>query len=140
MNWSVKEVAAAVSLNERTIRSYLYRGIIKATKKDGRYTFSAEEFEKLLSNPYIKPAIEAKRRGVLLDFLGQNEEGECLMIRKKQSDNKNIDALSKAVCDVANNTSQAKMTFFYDDKTKIANCYFVGNSEAVAKINQLFSH
>lgn len=67
--YTINEVATMTGLTTRTIRNYLKSGLIIGEKTNGIWTFSSEDYCSILSNPAIKPSIQAKNNAVIYDYL-----------------------------------------------------------------------
>lgn len=61
-------------LTDRTLRNYLAMGLLEGEKINGLWHFTAEQVEKFISHPSVKPSITAKRNSLVYDFLIGSEE------------------------------------------------------------------
>lgn len=67
--YTINEVAMMTGLTTRTLRNYIKMNILKGEKIDGVWKFTVEDISDFISNPYVKPSIQAKNKAVIFDFL-----------------------------------------------------------------------
>ena len=100
--YSINEVSKMTGLTTRTIRNYLSDGIVAASKIDGKWVFSEDNFLAMLENPYIAPAIKAKYYAPVFDFLmADKKPGNelCLVIDRCIAES-DFEPLVSKVCDL----------------------------------------
>ena len=66
--YTINEVAMMTGLTTRTLRNYIKQDILKGEKTDGIWIFTAEEISDFISDPNVKPSIQAKKKSVIFDF------------------------------------------------------------------------
>lgn len=67
--YTIADIAQITGLSSRTIRTYRKMGLLEGTLQGGAWTFTQEQVGKLLEEPYVKGAMEAKRNAIWTDFL-----------------------------------------------------------------------
>lgn len=100
--YSLNEVSKMTGLTTRSIRDFLYDGIATASKIDGKWVFSEQEFLAMLENPYIAPAIKVKNYAPVFDFFKADKKTDntiCLVIDRCLDDS-DFEPLISKVCQV----------------------------------------
>ena len=132
--YSINEVSRMTGLTTRTIRNYLSDGIATASKIDGKWVFSQEEFFAILDNPYIAPAIKAKNYAPVFDFLKTDKKSGnelCLVIDRCIVDS-DFEPLISKICGLMENVKNVE--FRFEKKEKNIRIIFVGDEEQVKRI------
>ena len=68
---TLAQLAAISMLTERTLRSYLKRGLLAGEKTPGGWRFTAEQTAAFLALPQVCSASNARRNAVAEDFIQQ---------------------------------------------------------------------
>ena len=66
---TLAQLAAISMLTERTLRSYLKRGLLAGEKTPGGWRFTAEQTAAFLALPQVRSASNARRNAVADDFV-----------------------------------------------------------------------
>ena len=66
---TLAQLAAISMLTERTLRSYLKRGLLAGEKTPGGWRFTAEQTVAFLALPQVRSASNARRNAVAEDFI-----------------------------------------------------------------------
>ena len=66
---TLAQLAAISMLTERTLRSYLKRGLLAGEKTPGGWRFTAEQTAAFLALPQVRSASNARRNAVAEDFI-----------------------------------------------------------------------
>ena len=98
--YTLNEVAMMTGLNTRTLRNYLKMDVLKGEKIDGIWKFSECEFSEFISNPYVKPSLQAKSKAIVFDFLNEKEKqlNEICIILDLHVDFTESDEISEFFC------------------------------------------
>ena len=75
-SYNIKELAMMTDLTTRTLRNYLRSGLLNGDKIDGMWQFTAENISDFISNPIVKPSIQAKNKAIVFDFLADDHKKE----------------------------------------------------------------
>ena len=67
--YTIEDVAQMTGLSSRTIRTYRKMGLLEGALQGNTWTFTPEQVGKLLNEPYVQGAIEAKRNAIWTGFL-----------------------------------------------------------------------
>ena len=122
--YTITEISIMTGLTTRTIRNYLKSGLINAEKVNGIWMFSPEDFSDMLTNPAIKPSIQAKNNAVVYDFLVDN----------KKKINK-INETSEFFCNTINSLSETgELSFKFEKNGRNVRVILNGTEETVIDI------
>jgi hypothetical protein len=72
--YTINQVAMMTGLTTRTLRNYINSSVLTGEKIDGVWQFSEEDLSAMISNPMVKPSIQAKNKGVVFDFLAEEKK------------------------------------------------------------------
>jgi len=135
--YTINEISTMTGLTTRTIRNYLKSGLINGEKANGIWTFSSEDFSDMLTNPVIKPSIQAKNNAVVYDFLVDNRKKTnkiCTVIDLCVGDAESNE-ISDFFCDTINNLPESgNLTFKYEKNGKNTRIILSGTEETVIDI------
>lgn len=103
--YTLNQVASMTGLSTRTIRNYLKSGLAQGEKINGVWLFSEEEFENLITNPAIKPAIKARSNSIIFDFVADSKKrsNKICSILDFCADDSESEKISQFFCDTINN-------------------------------------
>lgn len=135
--YTINQVAQMTGLSVRTIRNYLKSGLVNGEKTDGVWLFSVEDFEKVLTNPAIKPSIKAKGNGVIFDFIADDRKknNKTCTILDLYADDKESKEISQFFCDTINNNySMADLVFKFEKYGKNVRVILSGAEEVVSDL------
>ncbi len=135
--YTINEISTMTGLTTRTIRNYLKSGLINGEKVNGIWTFSSEDFSDMLTNPVIKPSIQAKNNAVVYDFLVDNRKKTnkiCTVIDLCVGDAESNE-ISDFFCDTINNLPESgNLTFKYEKNGRNTRIILSGTEETVIDI------
>ena len=132
--YSINEVSKMTGLTTRTIRNYLSDGIATASKIDGKWVFSEDNFLAMLENPYIALAIKAKHYAPVFDFLKADKKPGnelCLVIDRCIAES-DFEPLVSKVCDLMKDVENVE--FRCEKKDTNIRFIFTGDEEQVKRI------
>ncbi len=81
--YTLNDVAEMTGLTTRTLRNDIKLGFLEGQKEDGVWRFTQEEFTAFISHPSVRPTLQAKRQGIVYDFLADTKKKEtrvCLIL------------------------------------------------------------
>jgi len=70
--YTINEIATMTGLTTRTVRNYIKMGLLQGEKIDGVWQFSTEAVSDFMADKNVQPSIQAKKNGVVFDFLADN--------------------------------------------------------------------
>lgn len=73
-NYSITDIALMTGLSDRTIRTYIKKGLLKGEKSDGIWLFSEEDLNRFFNENYIKESIKIKNHALINDFVFNNKK------------------------------------------------------------------
>lgn len=74
--FTINDVAVMTGFTTRSLRMFIQQGFLEGEKVDGKWSFTAEQFNAFISNPNIKEGIRIKNNAVIYDFLATFEKPE----------------------------------------------------------------
>ena len=78
-SYSINDLAMITSLSTRTLRNYLNMGFLQGNKENGTWVFSHEQVQEFMENKAVKPAMRAKKNGIILDFISTKPDKQDKM-------------------------------------------------------------
>ncbi len=135
--YTINEISAMTGLTTRTIRNYLKSGLINGEKTSGVWMFSSKDFSDMLTNPAIKPSIQAKNNAVVYDFLVDNKKkiNKICTIIDLYIDDTESNEISEFFCDTINSLSEAgELSFKFEKNDKNVRVILSGTEETVIEI------
>lgn len=115
--YTINDLAVMSGLTTRTIRNYLKTGFMTGEKVDGVWQFTEEEVSACFSNPSILPAIQAKNKAIVYDFLANDRKkanAVCVVLDLK-TDQDEAKEVSEFFCNAANYASGIHFAFRYEN-------------------------
>ena len=134
--YTLNEVAMMTGLNTRTLRNYLKMDVLKGEKIDGIWKFSECEFADFISNPYVKPSLQAKSKAIVFDFLNEKEKqlNEICTILDLHVDLTESDEISEFFCTERNKRPEEKITFSFERNGAYTRVILRGYEDTVMEI------
>lgn len=135
--YTINQVASMTGLSARTIRNYLKSGLVNGEKTDGIWLFSAEDFEKMLADPAIKPSIKAKSNAVVFDFIADDRKknNKICTILDLYADDKESEEISQFFCNTINNDyNTADLIFKFEKYGKNVRIILSGAEDVVSDL------
>lgn len=116
--YTINDLAVMTGLTARTIRNYMKLGLLDGEKVDGVWRFTAEQFSAFVADPNVKPSLQAKKRGIVFDFLAndrKNGNAACVVLDLK-TDGAGADEVSRFFCDAVNRGAEGvQFAFWYEN-------------------------
>lgn len=134
--YTLNEVAMMTGLSTRTLRNYLKMDVLKGEKIDGIWKFSECEFSDFISNPYVKPILQAKSKAIVFDFLNEREKqlNEICTILDLHVDLTESDEISEFFCTERNKRPEEKITFSFERNGAYTRVILRGYEDTVMEI------
>lgn len=102
--YSINEVAQMTGLTTKTLRNYIADGFLVGEKSNGKWLFSMDAVQAMITAPFVDASIKIKSSSVVKDFLDNDkkkEDGMCLILDKKVGEEQAI-ALGEFLCQQVN--------------------------------------
>ncbi len=72
--YTLNHLVLITGLTDRTLRSYISSGLLTGEKINGLWHFTPEQVEAFIRYPAVRPSIQAKKNGIVYDFLLQTKK------------------------------------------------------------------
>lgn len=132
-NYTINEVAMMTGLTTRTLRNYIKLGILKGEKLDGIWKFSAEDISDFISNPAVKPSVQAKNKSLVFDFLALDSKktNEICSILDLYVEKEESEEICSFFCNNINQCKDTKIRFNYERNGKNTRIILSGYEDVV---------
>lgn len=110
---NINELALMTGLTTRTLRNYMKQGYLQGEKPEGVWQFSEEAIKAFLRAPAVRAALQAKRNGVVYDFLSDRRKGRSAMcvVLDLEVPAEGQRTLSEFFCEAVNRGQEVQMSF-----------------------------
>ena len=136
--YNLSELSVMCDLSTRTLRNYLNQGLLKGNKIDGVWTFTLEDIEQFLKEPFVKESIRIKRNSRVLYFLSdrnRKNDQTCTIIDRQVSLSKGNE-LSDFFC---RQMSEAEgVEFSYDFANGSCRIILIGDHDQITRIMKAY--
>lgn len=135
-DFTLNEVATMTGLTTRTLRNYLKMNMLSGEKADGTWRFTEEDISEFLSNPNVRPGIQAKKKAIVFDFLAETKkkDSEICTILDLYVDEEEADKISDFFCSEINKMQEGKIVFSFEKSGKNARVILSGSACMVMKL------
>lgn len=138
--YTINHMTLFTGLTDRTIRNYISSGILKGEKINGLWHFTPEQVDAFIRHPAVRPSIEAKKNGIIYDFLLDTKktthEG-CFILELPDADEKEV---AEFFCYTISNGDFHNIRFSFDSIEKTPRVILKGDiQEVLGLINQYYS-
>ncbi len=99
---------------DRTLRSYLSRGILEGEKINGVWHFTEAQLDAFLCHPAVRPSIIAKNNSAVYDFMLDAKKTEpriCIILDLPGADRESV---SEFFCNAIMNSDLRDLRFSFD--------------------------
>ncbi|MBE6575328.1 MAG: MerR family transcriptional regulator [Ruminococcaceae bacterium] len=130
--YKLTDIALITGLTERTLRSYLKKGLLKGEKKDGVWFFDEEAVKDFLSAQPVRAAMKANRNALFLDFLhgaGRSKNAACVVLHLPEDNSADV---AEFFCRAVNERKGLEMRF--DTMRRLNRVILTGDVETVSEI------
>ena len=134
--YSINDMAKFTGLTTRTLRNYLKMNVLSGEKIDGVWQFTEEELEAFLSDPTVKPSIQAKQNALVYDFMLDRKKTKnemCTVLDFCVGSKEESVELSKFFCEEVNKADK-RVQFSFEKAGDNARVVLKGNEEDVMEI------
>lgn len=130
--YKLTDIALITGLTERTLRSYLKKGLLKGEKKDGVWFFDEEAVKDFLSAQPVRAAMKSNRNAIFLDFLNgahRSKNAACVVLHLPED---NPAQVAEFFCRAVNERNGLEMRF--DTMRGLNRVILTGDVETVSEI------
>ena len=129
--YTIEDVAQMTGLSSRTIRTYRKMGLLGGALQGNTWTFTPEQVGKLLNEPYVQGAIEAKRNAIWTGFLqdtGKQVPSLCTTADFPATDAQGANALLDRLLEQL--PAGVRMNYCYDHRRNLVRIYLSGPKDS----------
>jgi len=133
--YTIEDVAQMTGLSSRTIRTYRKMGLLEGALQGNTWTFTPEQVGKLLNEPYVQGAMEAKRNAIWTDFLqdtGKQVPSLCTTADFPVTDAQGANALLDRLLEQL--PAGVRMSYCYDHRRNLVRIYLSGPKDLILPV------
>lgn len=133
--YTIEDVAQMTGLSSRTIRTYRKMGLLGGALQGNTWTFTPEQVGKLLNEPYVQGAIEAKRNAIWTGFLqdtGKQVPSLCTTADFPATDAQGANALLDRLLEQL--PAGVRMNYCYDHRRNLVRIYLSGPKDLILPV------
>lgn len=133
--YTIEDIAQMTGLSSRTIRTYRKMGLLEGTLQGNAWTFTPEQVGKLLNEPYVQGAMEAKRNAIWTDFLqdtGKQVPSLCTTADFPVADALGANALLDRLLEHL--PAGVRMKYSYDHRRNLVRIYLSGPKDLILPV------
>jgi len=134
--YSINELSIMTGLTTRTLRNYIKDNILIGEKLSGVWKFTEDNVENFISNPIVKPSIQAKQKAIISDFLNDNKKTKnqiCsildLCISETEAEN-----VCNQFCNFINQKTDSNIKFSYEKNENNIRIILSGDEDCIIEI------
>lgn len=130
----ISHLVLITGLGDRTIRNYISSGILRGEMINGMWHFTAEQVEKFICHPAVKPSILAKKNAMVYDFLLQDKKTSpqsCIIMDRPGAEEKET---AEFFCCRISEGEYSNIAFSFDSVDKTPRVILTGDSGEVLKL------
>lgn len=134
--YTINDIAMMTGLTTRTVRNYMKQRILEGEKADGVWQFSAEAVSSFMADKNVQPSIQAKRNGVVFDFLANQYKKVneiCTILDFPVSEEEAME-ISAFFCKETNTPGVQNMNFNFSYNSGLARVILKGNEDFVVEV------
>ena len=138
--YTINDVAAMTGLTTRTVRNYIKLGMLDGEKVNGVWKFTSENLSAFLADKNVQPSIQAKRNGVVFDFLANKHKKVneiCTILDFPVSEEEAME-ISGFFCKEANAPDVYNMSFNFSYSNGLARVILKGTEDFVTEVMKKF--
>ena len=133
--YTIEDVAQMTGLSSRTISTYRKMGLLEGALQGNTWTFTPEQVGKLLNEPYVQGAIEAKRNAIWTGFLqdtGKQVPSLCTTADFPATDAQGANALLDRLLEQL--PAGVRMNYCYDHSRNLVRIYLSGPTDQILPV------
>lgn len=134
--YTINDIATMTGLTTRTVRNYMKLGLLEGEKADGIWQFSIEAVSAFMADKNVQPSIQAKKNGVVFDFLADNYKkvNEICTILDFPVSQEEAMEISDFFCRETCRENVGNMKFSFDYNNGFARVILKGTEDFVSEI------
>lgn len=137
MHYNLAELALMTGYSTRSLRTFYRQGLLTGTMVAGKYSFSEEDVEHFIAQPFIMSGIKTKTRMHVQHFLEEEhtqKPATCLI--HDEPNRERAEQLNNILMEYINREQPKEFTYTYlfDDKKEVARFIFIGSVKEVAAV------
>ena len=140
--YTINDIATMTGLTTRTVRNYIKLGLLDGEKMDGIWQFSIEAVSAFMADKNVQPSIQAKKNGVVFDFLADNYKkgNEICTILDFPASQEEAMEISTFFCKETCVPMKEDMKFSFDYNNGIARVILKGPEDFVSEVMKKYYH
>ncbi len=134
--YTINDIATMTGLTTRTVRNYMKLGLLEGEKADGIWQFSIEAVSAFMADKNVQPSIQAKKNGVVFDFLADNYKkvNEICTILDFPVSQEEAMEISDFFCRETCKENVGNMKFSFDYNNGFARVILKGTEDFVSEV------
>lgn len=139
--YSITDIALMTGLSDRTIRTYIKKGLLKGEKSDGIWIFSKEDINRFMNKNYVKQSVMIKNRALINDFIINNKKKDasicCIYDYPAENEEAGKIISEKVIEEInTNEFNGINMSYNFDVKNKIIRLIVIGPPDKIIELIQ----
>ncbi len=138
--YTINHLTLVTGLTDRTIRNYISNGLLTGEKINGLWHFTPEQVDAFVRHPAVWPSIQAKKNGVVCDFLldTKKKNAEICIILDVPGDDPKLAA--EYFCYTINEGNMENIHFSFDNVQGAPRLILHGDpAQALALVNGYYA-
>lgn len=112
--YTLAHLTQFTGFTDRTLRSYLAKGILQGEKINGIWHFSEEQLDAFLRHPAVRPSLIAKNNSIVYDFVLDRKKTDSRICIILDLPGEKPDTVSEFFCDAIMNSDLHDLRFSFD--------------------------
>lgn len=123
-------------LTTRTLRNYIKDNILIGEKISGVWQFTEDDISNFITNPIVKPTIQAKEKSIISDFLNDNkkEKNQICSILDLYISDMEAENVCNLFCNFINQKEDSNIKFSYKKNGKYTRIILSGDEDCIMEI------
>mgnify|MGYP003291945054 CR=1 FL=1 len=135
--YSINDVAEMTGFTTRSLRNFIQMGFLDGEKIDGVWQFTAEEYEKFISNPNVSAGLKSKENMVVFDYLSDSEKENnraCVILDLKVHTVEEMTEISDYFCGAVSNVESGRFELKISKRKDYVRIILTGAEDLVSGI------
>lgn len=129
MYYTLADLALMTGYSTRSLRTFYRQGLLTGTLVEGKYSFSEEDLDFFMAQPFIKSGLTTKFRMKVNHFLEEEHTqhpATCLI--HDEPDREQAEQLNSILLEYINRECRERFsyTYLFDDKKGVSRFIFIG--------------